>query len=534
MITLLPGAAGSPKVFAADVLSPGFLRQEVYHDIPGYEISDLSNQTKFPDSPDAVSFLASFESVLSGEQNNAVRITGFLVPQVSGRHVVHLSGVRTAVLFLSPNDDPALKTRIAADSEWVGSRYWTTDARGGRNTEENISAPVALEAGRRYYVELVAKNGLDALAVGVNWRLEGDPPPPNFSPPIGGSLLATYADPANATLRWDRQPAPLTVTEGEPARFQVRVTASPGPITYQWQRQGTDIPGAVYPDFSLARTSLAEDGIAYRCIVRIPGRTATSETATLRVNPDTQPARVESAEGGVALRSVTLRFSEHLDPTDAADPTLFAIDGDLAVTAARLLPDSRSIRLRTTPQTSGREYTVTLRGLRDAAVAANRMPQDSRIAFVAWEPEEEPGPFASWWDVKRDFGAVGDGTTDDTDAWQQALDSLGFSGNNPQPKGVLHVPAGTYRITRTLEFRSRFGAGVVGEDPETTILRWDGPEDGVLLWVDGTRNMRSSRLTLDGRSRALSLIDQKRGSGQWPPSENEFSDLILRDAKNGI
>ncbi|MBL9135406.1 MAG: putative Ig domain-containing protein [Verrucomicrobiales bacterium] len=266
----------------------------------------------------------------------------------------------------------------------------------------------------------------------------------------------------------------------------------------------------------------------------IPGRNATSEAATLSVNSDTHPPQVASAEGGVALTSVTLRFSERLDPTDAANPALFAIDGDVTVTGARLLPDRRSVRLRTSPQISGREYTITLGGLRDASAAANQMPQGSRIPFVAWEPEEEPGPFASWWDVKRDFGAAGDGTTDDTDAWQLALDSLGFSGNNPQPKAVLHVPAGTYRITRTLEFRSRFGASVVGEDPATTVLRWDGPDDGVLLWVDGTRNTRVARLTLDGRSRALSLIDQKRSNGQWPPSENEFSDLILRDAKNGI
>lgn len=533
-IGLLLALPGVPTTTAAEVLSPGYLRQEVYRDIPGYELSDLLSHPRFPGSPDAIHYLTSFESLLPGEQNSGVRITGFLIPRASGRHVFHLSGVRTAVLYLSPNEDPALKSRIAADSQWVGSRYWVTDARGSRNSEENVSAPIALEAGRRYYVELLAKNGFDSLAVGLNWRLENESPPPNFSPPVGGSHLATLADPEQATLQWDRHPASLTVIEGEPARFQVRVTASPGPVTYQWQRDGVDIPGAVYPDFSLARATLAEAGTTFRCVVSTPGRSSTSEAATPLVTPDTEAPRVESAEGGVALTSLTLRFSEPLDPADAANPALFAIDGDVAVTGVRRLPDRRSIRLRTTLQTSGQEYTVTLRGLRDAAAAGNRMPEDSRIHFVAWEPEEEPGPFASWWDVKRDFGAVGDGTTDDTEAWQQALDSLGFSGNNPQPKAILHVPAGTYRITRTLEFRSRFGAGVVGEDPETTVLRWDGPDDGVLVWVDGTRDLRFTRLTLHGQSRALSLIDQKRGTGQWPPSANEFSDLILRDAKNGI
>ena len=41
----------------------------------------------------------------------------------------------------------------------------------------------------------------------------------------------------------------------------------------------------------------------------------------------------------------------------------------------------------------------------------------------------------------RNFGAAGDGTTDDTEALQHALDA----GN-----GVLHLSKGTYRITRPL------------------------------------------------------------------------------------
>src|SRR4051794_15550311 len=61
--------------------------------------------------------------------------------------------------------------------------------------------------------------------------------------------------------------------------------------------------------------------------------------------------------------------------------------------------------------------------------------------------EEFVGPLASWVDVKRAFGAVGDGRTDDTAALQKALDSL----RPPEsPRRVLYLPAGTYRITRTL------------------------------------------------------------------------------------
>ncbi|NJK90757.1 MAG: hypothetical protein HC904_02330 [Blastochloris sp.] len=48
--------------------------------------------------------------------------------------------------------------------------------------------------------------------------------------------------------------------------------------------------------------------------------------------------------------------------------------------------------------------------------------------------------------LKRDFGAKGDGVTDDTAAIQKALN---------EKKGILYLPAGTYMISDTL----RWGKG---------------------------------------------------------------------------
>lgn len=49
---------------------------------------------------------------------------------------------------------------------------------------------------------------------------------------------------------------------------------------------------------------------------------------------------------------------------------------------------------------------------------------------------------AGWVDVVRDFGAIGDGVTDDTPAIQAAIDHLAAGGG-----GVLVFPAGTYSVT---------------------------------------------------------------------------------------
>lgn len=56
-----------------------------------------------------------------------------------------------------------------------------------------------------------------------------------------------------------------------------------------------------------------------------------------------------------------------------------------------------------------------------------------------------PGVSASFFDVKKDFGARGDGETDDTRAFQEAMDAAAEAGG-----GVVRVPAGNYRIESTL------------------------------------------------------------------------------------
>jgi hypothetical protein len=61
--------------------------------------------------------------------------------------------------------------------------------------------------------------------------------------------------------------------------------------------------------------------------------------------------------------------------------------------------------------------------------------------------DEFAGPFPSWADVRRDYGAKGDGRADDTAAVQRALDDL----SEHKKSCVLYLPAGTYRLTATVK-----------------------------------------------------------------------------------
>lgn len=75
----------------------------------------------------------------------------------------------------------------------------------------------------------------------------------------------------------------------------------------------------------------------------------------------------------------------------------------------------------------------------------------------------------------KDFGAAGNGTTDDYAAFQAALDAAG--------SGSLHVPSGTYRIGTALQVTATNGLRVCGDGAYCTTLQADF--DGNALTFQG-------------------------------------------------
>jgi len=103
----------------------------------------------------------------------------------------------------------------------------------------------------------------------------------------------------------------------------------------------------------------------------------------------------------------------------------------------------------------------------------------------------------------RDFGAVGDGVADDTAAIQRAIDAA----TTPQG-GELFIPAGKYRITKTLLLRRTRILHVYGQGDSvynsksnrSTTLFWDGPDGGTLIRAEGFGNVYFERFNLAGRA----------------------------------
>ncbi len=148
------------------------------------------------------------------------------------------------------------------------------------------------------------------------------------------------------------------------------------------------------------------------------------------------------------------------------------------------------------------------------------------------EDDEFVGPFSSWLNLKTAYGAVGDGVADDTRAIQDALDQLGTAADRSP---VLFFPSGTYRITGTLTLQFRINVSLVGEDPETTTIAWDGASGGTMLLVNGVAYSRVTRFTFNGQRRASVAVEQSwDGTQAHFDTGNEYSDARFIDVEYGI
>lgn len=77
-------------------------------------------------------------------------------------------------------------------------------------------------------------------------------------------------------------PVDQTVKPGDDATFSARAEGS-APLSFQWQRNGVDIPGATASTYTLPAASESDAGSRLRVVVRNGAGEAASSEATLRV-----------------------------------------------------------------------------------------------------------------------------------------------------------------------------------------------------------------------------------------------------------
>jgi hypothetical protein len=284
------------------VLVPGYLRRQVYLDVPGITLADLTSSPKFPDQPDLVDLNTPFETPSNVYDNYGTRLTGFVLPPVTGEYVFYIASDDQGALYLSTDENPANKVQIAFEPTWSGPRMWVESPNGLEPSK--ISAPIRLESGRKYYVEALMKEGGGGDNLGVAWQKPGDPPLVNGDPPIPGEYLATY---------WPHPipPPAVTITAPDPTATEQSplVDAIPDTGHFVVARTG-NVQDALTVRLEIG--GIAINGTDYESIkpeVVIPAGSATTDIWLNAIDD----ALVEGEE------TVILRIAPPHNPTD---PTL--------------------------------------------------------------------------------------------------------------------------------------------------------------------------------------------------------------------
>lgn len=323
---------------------------------------------------------------------NARRLSGYFIPPTTDDYVFFVNADDDSDLFLSTDNTVANKRLIAQETAWSNPRQWTavgsgsavtkrSDSWQGTNATPPYAAGIHLIAGQQYYIEQVQANGSGGDNAQVTYKRLSDPDPAlGSASSIKGSVISSFAPRCNwvaftqqptnpaavgtssagtvsfyAAGTTDSQTSIGTVNDGTPAGWPY--------VTFQWQKNGVDIPGAINGTYTLSSPFLASDnGAVFTCKLRALGYAdnslnriwSNSTPAVLTVITNT-PNFVYSAIYtnvnvtpflGDPRTYVTLAFDGPMDPGLLSQASTYTLGGGLTILSVNVNSNSyRSVTL---------------------------------------------------------------------------------------------------------------------------------------------------------------------------------------------
>ena len=276
-------AAGTKANFTSVSLLKGYASYERWLDSTG----DLGDLTAFTTalsegtarSPDFVSVVNQFGAPWGATDNYNARVRTFFIPPSNGNYVFFVSSDDNSRVYLSTDESPANKKIIAGETQWSNQYQWTVsgystdpdvlatylpDKRSDQSTLGEWGGPITLVAGKKYYMEILVNEGGGGDGADVTYIKEGAADPSNDAAgmTMKGDVISWYETVDVLPPLIVTEPvASLTIPAGGTGTLSVTAT-NPGAatLTYQWQLNGRDIPGATSSDYVIANAGPANIG----------------------------------------------------------------------------------------------------------------------------------------------------------------------------------------------------------------------------------------------------------------------------------
>ena len=144
----------------------GEVRLETWNTAWGTSLTVLKGTSSYPNNPDSIQTLNSFEAPANQGDVFGQRISGYLYPPVTGQYTFWIAADDAGELWLSSSSSPAEVALIASHDVWTFPRQW-------EKYSSQQSVTIMLQAGQAYYIEALAQEGGGGDHLAIAWQIPG-------------------------------------------------------------------------------------------------------------------------------------------------------------------------------------------------------------------------------------------------------------------------------------------------------------------------------------------------------------------------